>query len=293
MQAKKSVYAIVDESMHGCTVKAVLRKHMGISASIVKRLKQTENGILLNGKCVHVDARVQRGERLELTLYDTGSETIVPVKLPLCILYEDEDILIVNKPAGMPTHPSQNHHTDTLANGVMYHFRENSVTFRVITRLDRETSGVVLIAKHSFAAQKLSDAMQAQRIRKEYIAAVCGTPNPETGRISAPIGRQPGSMILRCVTETGKKAVTEYENLRTHQGLSLLRLYPLTGRTHQLRVHLRHIGTPIYGDDLYGAPQIGERTRLHCHAICFSHPMTGEELQITAPIPEDILSLFP
>ena len=278
--------------MDGATVKAVLRGKMGLSSSIVKRLKQAENGILLNGSPVHVDKRVQIGDRLELTLFDTPSSGIEPVPIPLDILYEDEDMLAVNKPPAMPTHPSQNHHTDTLANGIMYYYRDCPFTVRVITRLDKDTSGVVLIAKHALSAQRLSDAMREKKIFKEYLAAVNGIPNPQKGTISLPLGRMPGSVILRCVTPEGKTAITEYETLWTEKELSLVRLHPLTGRTHQLRVHMSHSGTPIYGDDLYGAPQREERVRLHCSSLSLPHPATGEPLKITAPLPEDIRELF-
>jgi len=288
----KTITLPIDQPLDGRKIRYILRNHLGFSAALTKRLKDTEDGILLNGSSAQTDRQVHTGDVLVLTLRDDNSAHIEPRELPLDILYEDEDIIAVNKPPGMPSHPSQNHHHDTLANGLMYYFRNRSFTVRVITRLDRETSGVVLVAKHSLAAQRLSDAMQAQKIDKEYIAAVNGKPNPERGRISAPIARQEGSVILRCVARNGKEAVTDYETIETKNGRSLVRLQPRTGRTHQLRVHMSHIGTPIYGDDLYGARQMGERTRLHCGSISFSHPMTGEPISIVAPIPEDITTLF-
>ncbi|MBR2878602.1 MAG: RluA family pseudouridine synthase, partial [Clostridia bacterium] len=168
----------------------------------------------------------------------------------------------------------------------------NNFTFRAITRLVRDTSGVVLIAKNPLSAANLSDDMKSGRIKKEYAAVTCGVPNPPKGRIDAPIKRLRESVILRCVSADGKEAVTDYETISVSGGLSLVRLYPLTGRTHQLRVHLSHIGTPIYGDDLYGAPQKNESTRLHCRKITFIHPHTKSETVLEAPLPQDMTDLI-
>lgn len=288
----KKITLEIDAELHGRRIKYLLRNHMGLSAALVKRLKNTSGGILLDGESVYVDRQVTRGQVLELNIVDTASDNIEPKDIPLDIIYEDEDIIVLNKPRAMPTHPSQNHHDDTLANGVMYYFRECDFTFRVITRLDRDTSGVVLVAKNPLSAQILSDDIKNKKILKEYIAVVNGVPNPSEGTVCAPIKRAEGSAILRCVARDGKEAVSEYTLERTSGDISLVRLRPLTGRTHQLRVHMSHIGTPIYGDDLYGAPQVGEATRLHCASVSFEHPVTKIPLTLTAPVPEDIYGFF-
>lgn len=288
----KNLECKIDKELAGRQVRYILRNHLGLSATLLRRLKNAPDGILLNGKPARQNQVTKEGDKLLLTIRDMSSEHILPVDLPLDILYEDEDILCVNKPGNMPTHPSQNHHDDTLANAVMYRYRTEKFTFRVITRLDRETSGVVLIAKHALAAQALSRDMQNGKIQKEYIAAVCGEPKADEGRIKAPIGRQKDSVILRCITPDGKAAETEYAVLEKKDSLSLLRIVPKTGRTHQIRVHMKHMGTPIFGDGLYGTPIEGERTRLHCRKICFCHPGNGGKMEIIAPVSDDILALF-
>ena len=288
----KTITIRIDDKLHGRRIKYLLRNHLGMSAALVKRLKNAQDGIMLDGRRVFVTEQVASGQELVLNVYDEASENIEPVEMPLDIIYEDDDIIALNKPRAMPTHPSQNHHADTLANGVMYYFRSSDFTFRVITRLDRDTSGVVLVAKNALSAQRLSDDIKNKRISKVYTAAVNGVPEPAYGRISAPVKRADNSAILRCVAPGGKESVTEYEVQKTLAGISLVTLKPLTGRTHQLRVHMSYIGTPIYGDDMYGAPQINERTRLHCASVSFVHPMTKENITVEAPVPEDIRELF-
>lgn len=287
----KSISVTIGAESDGKPLKSIL-VNMGLSATIIRRLKKYDDGILLNGRRAYTNARVSAGDEVRVTMYDEASENIVPRDIPLEILYEDEDIIAVNKPRNMPTHPSMNHYEDSLANAVMYYFRNSSFTFRVITRLDRDTSGVVLIAKNCLAAQRLNEAVKSYEIKKEYIAVVNGTPEPYNGRICAPIRRLEKSVILRCVASDGKSAITDYTTEKAMNGLSLVRLYPLTGRTHQLRVHLSHIGTPIYGDDLYGAPQTDEQTRLHCAKITFAHPLNDRQITIEAPIPNDINELI-
>ncbi len=277
----------IDASLDGKSIKHILRNHLRASAAILTQLKKVEDGILLSGEPAFVTHRVRAGEVLKITIRDEAS-AIAPVEMPLAVLYEDEDIIAINKPRNMPTHPSRNHYEDTLANGLMGYFSGQKFTFRVITRLDKDTSGVVLVAKNPLSAAILVEDMKGGRIQKEYLALVNGFPNPRTGRILAPIRRKEGSIVLRCVAPDGKPAETFYETLMESGEFALVRLSPVTGRTHQLRVHLSHLGNPIYGDDLYGAPQTGESTRLHCSRISFRHPLTGKELNIEATMPEDM-----
>ncbi len=287
----KRITMTISARLDGKTIKHILRNELRASAAILTRLKQEEDGILLSGAPAFVTHRVSEGEILQITIRDGNSE-IEPVELPLKILYEDEDIIAVNKPRNMPTHPSRNHHGDTLANALMGYFRGQNFIFRGITRLDKDTSGVVLVVKNPLSGAILVEEMKAGNIQKEYLAVTNGTPNPSKGRLEAPIRRQEGSIVLRCVAPDGRAAVTEYETIQEGKKLALVRLVPLTGRTHQLRVHLSHLGTPIYGDDLYGAIQRDEPTRLHCGKLRFFHPLSKEEMTIEAPIPEDMRTLF-
>ena len=183
-------------------------------------------------------------------------------------------------------HPSKAHKTDTLANGVIYHTGSREA-IHIITRLDRETSGVVLVAKNPQAAAILTDGMKKGKIKKEYIAIVNGVPEVLTGEIDAPIKKKDEKSSLRCVADDGKRAITLYSVAEKTDKFALVNLYPFTGRTHQLRVHMSHIGHPIYGDGMYGAPQIGERVRLHCYKLEFNHPITEEKLVFTAEVPKD------
>ena len=281
----------IDPSMHGKTIKNILQNHLCLSSGIISGLKKEDTGIILSGQRVFVDKRVSDGDELVITVPDTASD--IPAReIPLDIIYEDEDIISINKPRNMPTHPSQNHYEDTLANGLMHYYKGKNFTFRAITRLDRDTSGVVLIAKNPVSAAILGDDMKWGKIKKEYAAIVNGTPNPACGQIDAPIKRLRESVILRCVSPDGKTAITDYETESVSGELSLVRLFPRTGRTHQLRVHLSHIGTPIYGDDLYGAPQESESVRLHCRKIKFMHPLTKTEMVLETSLPLDMTNLL-
>ncbi len=271
----------------GRDIKFILTNHWGFSGSLITALKKGDS-ILLNGKKEFVNKVVSHGDVLKINLPEASSHNIVPNPIPLDILYEDEDILLVNKPASMPTHPSIGHYEGTLANAVMQYYKDIPFTFRAITRLDRDTSGVVLIAKHIVAADRLSKSLIDGAFEKEYVAVCIGTPSPLKGYIDVPIKREQEGIIKRCIASDGKPSLTEYEVIEEKGGLSLVRLHPKTGRTHQLRLHLSHIGTPILGDFLYGEEIIGERTRLHCHTLRFPHPFTGKVMKITAPLPDDM-----
>lgn len=288
---EKIIEVKIDDALHGKTVRYILKNHLMLSTALIRRLKR-ENGVFLNGEVAKNHMTAKGGDTLTARITDGASENIEPTEMPLAILYEDADVIVINKPRSMPTHPSQNHHGDTLANGIMYYFRHETFTFRVITRLDRDTSGIVLVAKNPLSAQRLADAMQRGEIEKTYVAAVCGVPKEKEGVIIAPIRRKEDSVILRTVAADGKYAETAYKVEKEKDGIALLHLYPKTGRTHQIRVHMAHIGTPIFGDDLYGAPEVGEKTRLHCEKITFPHPSTGEKTEVFAPVPSDIEKLF-
>jgi len=232
------------------TVKNVLQKHFNMASSIITALKNT-NGILVNGEHVTVRKTMDRGDELKLIIPEKSSQNITLVKGNLEILYEDEDILCVNKPPLMPTHPSQNHHTDTLANIVMYYYKDVPFTFRASNRLDSYTSGIVVIAKNMYSASFLCTNSFRQNIKKTYYAICRGTFSQKKGTVVAPISRCEGSTIKRCVSDTGKYACTEYEVIKENNNLSLVKLNLKTGRTHQIRVHMSYLGHPLNNDFIY------------------------------------------
>lgn len=277
----------IDEHLSGRRIEYILEKHMDFSSTLIKSLKKTEGSVLLNGESVRLITKVHIGDKLFVNVSDIPCKNVVPANIPLNILYEDAEIMAVNKPRLMPVHPSKKHVTDTLANGILYYLGENS-PLHIITRLDRDTSGVVLIAKNKVAAAFLTDEMKKRNIQKEYIAVVCGLPVPAKGEISAPIGRKSDAGIARCVSKDGKEAISQYEVLYGTDDFSVVKLIPVTGRTHQLRVHMSYIGNPIYGDAMYGAGQESNVTLLHCRCVTFAHPVTKEKITVTAQIPDDI-----
>ena len=278
----------VNDDFSGRYIKYILTNYWGFSSALITRLKK-DDGILLNGKKEFVTKTVKTGDILKINLPEDKSLNIVPNDIPLDILYEDDDILAVNKPYDMPTHPSLKHYEGTLANAVMHYYKDIPFTFRAITRLDRDTSGVVIIAKNIVSADRLSKALIDGNFQKEYLALCVGVPSPEKGIIDAPIKREKDGIIKRCISPDGKHSVTEYEVILKKDGLSLVNLFPKTGRTHQLRLHLSHIGTPIYSDFLYGTEVLGERTKLHASRITFSHPFTKKTVEIYAPLPQDMI----
>ena len=219
----------------------------------------------------------------------------MPAPLPFEIVYEDEDLLVINKPADMPIHPSFQNHGNTLADALTWHYQQQGKEFvyRCINRLDRDTTGLLIVARHQLSASILSDMVRKREIHREYLAIVEGIP-PEKGTISAPIGRKEGSAILREVNfETGEPARTHFTRLETRNGLSLVSLKLETGRTHQIRVHMAYIGCPLIGDYLYYPDHTRiNRQALHSYRLSFLHPITGKALSFTAPLPEDMKRAF-
>lgn len=272
-----------------------LKEH-GYSSNLIVHLKKTPESILKNGIWSYVKEPLHVGDTLHIRIEENeGSDNIVPNKMLLSILYEDEDILVIDKPANMPIHPSINHYEQTLANGVLWYYTAQQIpyTFRCITRLDRDTTGVTLLAKHMLSASVLSKAMQQKQIQKEYLA-LCDGVTPEEGTIDAPICRAADSVIERCVDfENGDSAVTRFVREWTNGQISLVRLKPETGRTHQIRVHMKHIGHPLLGDFLYHPGNYSmNRQALHCTSLTFTHPITGEKLTINAKLPDDMQQLL-
>lgn len=285
----------IEECYDGMLLRSYLKSVLGISTKMLSRLKNDEEGIVVNGTRVTVRYVLRTGDLLSLMDADREYGHVIPADLPVEVLYEDDDVLLVNKPPDMPTHPSHGHLDDTLANALVYRYRAmgRPFVFRPVSRLDRNTSGVVLIAKNKIASAKLDDAMTKRRIHKTYLALLSGHLTPPAGRIEAYMCRTDLSIITRRVcepTEAGAMyALTEYETVAGNGLATLVRAHPKTGRTHQLRVHFSHLGCPLLGDDLYGeGSERIARQALHAYAVTFPHPADGREVTVTAPLPADL-----
>lgn len=282
----KEIEVKIDGGLSGKTVREILFSHLFLTSRLVTRLKR-DGGIILNGENVTVRRTVADGDVLKIIIKSDGSQNIKPQNIPIDIIYEDEDIIAVNKPPDMPTHPSAGHFGGTLANALMYCFRNTDFTFRAVNRLDRDTTGLVLIAKNQYSAGYLNRQLMNREIEKTYNAICCGIFGEKSGIIEAPIKRESGSVIKRVAAADGQYAKSEYRVIRTENGFSLVCLKPYTGRTHQLRVHMAYNKTPIFGDFMYGEEVDGERTRLHCRSLRFRRPSDGEEIFLEAPLPMD------
>lgn len=242
-------------------------------------------------------ARLCSGDLLTVHIREmVSSPKIPPVPLPLDIVYEDEDLLVVNKPADMPIHPSMRNYTHSLGNAVAWYFANQNCpfVFRCINRLDHNTSGLTIIAKHPISGSILSSMVKSREIRREYFGIVRGTVSPPSGTITAPLGRKPGSIIERTIDfENGESAVTHYRTVAEQNGHSLVELHLETGRTHQIRIHMKYLGFPLIGDSLYNPDMewIG-RQALHSHRLKFFHPITRKPMEFTAPLPADMLHVL-
>ena len=284
---------VITEADSGKCLRDYLKKDLGMSRAELSHLKNIETGIMLNGARVTVRSVLENGDILFLDRSDAESgENVVPSNLALDILHEDADIIALNKPAGMPTHPSHGHYDDTLANALTFYYAKKGIpfVFRAVNRLDRDTSGIVLVAKNRAAAYRISAEMSRGEIKKAYIAAVEGTVYG-SGTVRANIKRCGESIIERtvCPDTEGQYAETRYAPLYTDGKISLLEVRPITGRTHQIRVHMVHIGHPLCGDTLYGKESaLISRQALHCSRLDFTHPATGRRMTVTAPLCGDM-----
>ncbi len=291
------------ESRHdGRTLKQIMQKEYGMSAGLVSHMKQTENAILVDGEPRWVNFVVREGAQITFVVEteEMCSEGVTPTAHPVEIIFEDEDVLLVNKPAYLPCHPVTHNHENTLANYLAAYYLEQGQTFtaRVVNRLDNNTSGIVLLAKNAFAAGVLNEMTKRNLIRKQYTAITLGIPPQSSGEISLHIRRKTGSGLVHevCGDEDGKEATTFYEALSVDEArnLALLRVRTLTGRTHQIRVHLAHICCPLAGDFLYGTEDsdLISRHALHMGDLQLLHPLTKESLHFSVPLPEDMKKLF-
>ena len=262
-----------------------------LSRSYIQKLLK-EQKVTVQGTFVKANYKVQAGDVITVEVPDMTEPDILPEDIPLDILYEDEDLLVLNKPAGMPIHPSLNNYTNSIANALAYYFQSQGkpFIFRCCNRLDRDTSGLTIVSKHLVSGSILSDMTKYREVHREYLAIARGSVTPSEGTIQAPLGRKGGTIIERTVDwEHGEDAVTHYKVVKEANGHSLVSLRLETGRTHQIRIHMKYLGYPLIGDYLYN-PDMEYMTRqaLHSHHMEFTHPITGEHMSFTAPLPEDM-----
>ena len=286
----------ITEDADSLRVEQYLRRR-GFSYQNLTQLKKMPESILINGVWSYMRTPLHSGDILTVHIRETeSSPNIPPVELPLDIVYEDEDIVVVNKPAGMPVHPSLNNYRNSLANALMYYYQQQGkpFIFRCTNRLDRDTSGLTVIAKHMVSSSILSSMTARHEIEREYLAVVQGSVVPSSGTIDAPIGRTGSSLIERKIDfEHGERAVTHYHVVKEENGHSLVSLILETGRTHQIRVHMKYIGFPLAGDYLYNPDmEYIQRQALHSCRLSFRHPITGKHMEFTADLPEDMDRIF-
>jgi 23S rRNA pseudouridine1911/1915/1917 synthase len=300
----------------GWKLRTFLQTRMLVSRQLIVRLKLLERGILLNGVRQYMDFLVREGDVIEVRMPQEQSDDILPQPMALDIVHEDGQVLVINKPPGLIVHPTHGHYINTLANGVVHYWQEKGVRhrFRPVQRLDQETSGLLLIAKTPYAHQYISLQLIEHTVKKEYLAIVRGQVQQESGTVDAPIDRLPDEPHRRAVLEGGAPALTHYEVLERFATCSLLRLRLMSGRTHQIRVHMEHIGHPLLGDALYGLPRkavatevaqtevaqtedverqrVGEPTldrhALHATTLGFLHPADGQWCEFHCPLPADL-----
>ena len=286
----------VSSEQAGSTVRHILKAQLRFSSHAISRLTRAERGIMVNGQRARTTQILQAGDLLEVEAGDhrPPRATVIPGDWPLPVVWEDGHLLVVNKPAGMTSHASNFlPQTPTVAGALAWQ-RGVDFIFHPVNRLDKGTTGLMVIAKSGYVHDLLRRALHTERFYREYRAVCVGCPVPESGTIHAPIGRDPASVVARQVRADGSPAVTHYQVLRQVGDLSLLRLIPETGRTHQLRVHMASIGCPLAGDWLYGTEdaELIARPALHSYALRMIHPVTGQALSLTAPLPPDLERLL-
>lgn len=276
-------------------VKEVLKAKFSMSDRLLLKLKKLDR-IYLNGDVTSVNHLVLENDLIECYLdYEEDNSNIVPIEMPLNIIYEDEAYIVVNKPAGIPVHPSMDHYTDSLSNGIAFYFNQIGLKkkIRPVNRLDKDTSGIVIFAKNEYIQECLIRQMKSKQFIKKYIAVVNGNLDNLEGTINAPIARKEGSIIERCVCETGDIAITHYKVLKREPNYDIVECILETGRTHQIRVHFAYLGHSLLGDTLYGtSSDLISRQALHAYEVELIHPLSKKKVKYIATVPEDLNKLM-
>ena len=267
----------------------------GLTRSAAQRLIE-EGCVLRNGKPAKKNDKLNPGDRIDVTIPEVKETEIVPTDIPLDIVYEDEDVLVINKPKGLVVHPAAGHQEDTLVNGLLFSKAgelsgiNGELRPGIVHRIDKDTSGLLAVAKNDLAHTVLASQLKDHSMARTYDAIVCGSFKEDTGTVDAPIGRHPSDRKKMCViARNSKDAVTHWEVVKRYRGYTHIRCKLETGRTHQIRVHMAHIGHPILGDTVYGhkKPELGQDSQcLHAGALCFRHPRDGRPVMVFAPLPE-------
>lgn len=287
---------VITAEEDGATVRHILRAKLHFSAHAISRLTRVENGITVNGRHARTTLMLHAGDVLQV---DSGDHRppkaeVVAGNWPLPVVYEDAHLLVVNKPAGMTAHASNFLPDTPTVAGALAWERGTDFVFHSVNRLDKGTTGLMVVAKSGYIHDRLRRMLHTPAFYREYRGVCVGCPDPPQGTIDAPIGRDERSAIARMVRPDGQTAVSRYQVLTEQGGLSLVQLVPETGRTHQLRVHMAYLGCPLAGDWLYGTEDITliPRPALHSYALHLEHPVTGQVLELTAPLPEDMQRLL-
>lgn len=277
----------------GKKVESVLLGPLQISHGLLSRLKRRENGICVNGQRVYATHILHEGDVVTAQVGDGNPPRYLkPVQMDLTVVYEDEDYLVLDKPANVPVHPTKDPAEKNLEQGLLAYLSDGAYP-HFVSRLDKGTTGLMLTAKSGYAHELMKRQLHTDLFCREYLAVAEGTVTPAQGTVDAPIGLADGSSYRHCVRADGARSLTVYETLSTSNGRTLLRLRPQTGRTHQLRVHMAYLGYPLTGDWLYGTRSKHiDRPALHSHRLSFVHPLTGERVECCSPFPPDMNDLL-
>lgn len=292
-----SIKKVVDKAYDGRKIREYLKEKLGLSSRLI-RSASVDKRIFVNNKAVKMNYILNANDNILIDLMKEETQNIDPENIPIDVVYEDEDIIVVNKGPNMVVHPTKRHQSGTLANALMYYFKESNqkCIVRLVSRLDMDTSGLIIIGKNQYAHMELSKEMTLNNIEKRYLAVVHGHMENTEGTIDLPIYRpEEEGTIRRVVDERGQRSITHYKVVERYKDSDLVECLLETGRTHQIRVHLSHLGHPIWGDTLYGEEDDNEiisRQALHAYGLDFKSPRTKKELSLRANLPEDIQNLI-